>query len=118
MLANLQTISIVLHQMCVLKQTLLILFLFTGLGACLGQVDTAQAEITQTDTIRPALPKPAITRRAVVPDSLRHLIKRDSVAPVFIKDSLAVTDSIRKAIQSKFPLVHADTTSYRKYEPR
>lgn len=102
-----------------LKQSLLIFFMFIGLGVCFGQVDTAQGpEKAQPDTIRTIVPKPPLVKKAAVPDSGRAIVAKDTTAARLIKDSVAVADSIRRAIQSKFQFVPADTSSYRKYEPR
>ncbi len=47
-----------------------------------------------------------------------HATLPDTAGMERVQDSLTVSDSIRQAIQSKFPLVHTDTSSYRKYEPQ
>jgi len=111
--AKLQTISIVLQQMIVLKQLLVVVFLFAGLGSCLAQVDSVQ----QPDTIsaQPRPIPPPVKKPAVIKDSTRSSPTADSLVKP-LTDSLAIADSIRRAVQSKFPLIHViDTGSYKKY---
>ncbi len=103
-----------MQQIIVLKQLLLVLFLFGGLGSCLAQVDSVQQ--AETTRIAPGSVLPQVKKAVIARDSTRTTVRSDADSAIF-KDSLAVADSIRQAIQSRFPLEHiVDTGTYKIYE--